>query len=293
MGIFDWLKKSKRDSGHTIDDLASRMGVTVDDLQQVEATYETVHIPKRRGGTRALAVPNPMLKFYQRRMLHRVLARLRSHACATGFEKGHSIVSNAAFHAGQDVVIRMDIRDFFTTTDGARLKKYVYGMGWNREASVMFVKLCTFENGLPQGAPTSPRLSNLVNIGMDHALSHMAHTVGARYTRYADDMTFSYSGPAVDYVVATVIRGVVWTTQAFGYQVHMRKKLHVRHRHQRQIVTGLVVNEGVNLPRSTRRWLRAVEHNMKYGRPTTISEDQLRGWQSYRAMVEQMSSGEV
>src|SRR5207248_8422992 len=86
-----------------------------------------------------------------------------------------------------------------------------------------------------------------------------------------------------------LIRFVKKVAAAEGYRVHGRRKLRIRRRHQQQRVTGLVVNDGVRLPRATRRWLRAVEHHLRTGRAATLTPEQLAGWQAFRQMVEGQS----
>jgi RNA-directed DNA polymerase len=150
------------------------------------------------------------------------------------------------------------------------------------------VRLCTNRGYLPQGAPTSPRLSNLVNYGLDARLAGLAARHGAAYTRYADDMTFSF--PLDDRTaIRAVIRGTKAILKEHGYALHMKHKLHIRRRHQQQVVTGLVVNDAVRLPRRTRRWLRAVEHRAANGGQATLGPAQLAGWRSLQDMIDARS----
>ncbi|MCH8042575.1 MAG: RNA-directed DNA polymerase [Planctomycetes bacterium] len=148
------------------------------------------------------------------------------------------------------------------------MQDYFRAIGWNRPAAKLLVKLCTWQGALPQGAPTSPRLSNLVNYRLDARLAGLAARHGATYTRYADDLTFSFAEDDRDSVgrVRCAARLIL---EEEGYRPHHRK-FQARRRHQRQQVTGLVVNRRVNLSRSTRRWLRAVEHRAKH-HGTTLS----------------------
>ena len=271
--------------GHDVDELARRLDVDADHLRAVRPQYTEFTIPKRSGGTRRILAPGSELKAVQRRILRRLLERLGVHPAATGFQKGHSIVTNALFHAGKAVVVHMDIRDFFGTTRTKRVSTYFRKVGWNREAASLLTALCCHDGGLPQGAPTSPRLSNLVNYRLDARLTGLAGTAGALYSRYADDMTFSFDRDDHD-----AVEHAIWKTKRIladeGYKLHTHKKLHIRRRHQRQIVTGLVVNERVHLPRETRRWLRAVEHHAATGQPTTLSPEQLAGWRALRLMID-------
>jgi hypothetical protein len=151
-------------------------------------------------------------------------------------------------------------------------------------------------------APTSPRLSNLVNYRLDCRLTAIAarpavrgrrkkrqavsNDVGATYTRYADDITFSF---AVDHgpTIRQLIRLTKFAVESEGYEVHTLRKLHIRRQHARQLVTGLVVNQRVNLPRSTRRWLRAVEHRAAQGGLPTLTASERAGWAALQQMIEQ------
>jgi len=278
------------DGGLRVEELARRLGMEEAEVRGVEVGYSAFSIPKRSGGSRRILAPNAELKLVQRRINRRVLGRLRAHGAVTGFERGHSIVTNARLHAGQAVVVRIDIREFFGSTGAKRVEKYFRVIGWDREAAGLLMRLCTHDGALPQGAPTSPRLSNLVNYRMDARVQGLADKFGARYSRYADDMTFSLAVEEPG-AVCGLLGSVPAILHDFGYRMHMKRKLHIRRRHQRQEVTGLVVNDGVNLPRQTRRWLRAVEDRARNGGEASLSASQIDGWRSLVAMVEAQREG--
>ncbi|NLS92246.1 MAG: RNA-directed DNA polymerase [Planctomycetaceae bacterium] len=317
MGFLSWLLWG---SGKSVGDLAEWLGVDVRQLKRLKPEYREFTIPKRSGGVRRIAAPSDELKRMQRRIGRRLLRGLRAHEAAHGFERNRSIVTNARVHCGQDVVVRMDLVDFFPSTSARRVHRYFRRIGWNRPAARLLTRLCTHEGGLPQGAPTSPRLSNLVNYRLDARIAGLVAALGGRYTRYADDLTISFaaedaeddwvirSGPALPFVLEghpekirylrSFIRRVAGQE---GYRVHRRKKTSVRRRHHRQMVTGLVVNEVVNLPRETRRRLRAIAHRAEqqkrplldadyrpfsYGRrQPTLTPAQLEGWEALQAMI--------
>ena len=282
MGLLDRFIKGR---GHGTAELARRLGLSEPDLHAARMEYRTFTIPKRGGGERTINAPAPDLKALQRRILRRVLGLLVSHDAAMGFERGRSIVTNARAHTGRAVTVRLDIRNFFATTTAKRVHEFFRKVGWNKPAANLLTRLCTHEGGLPQGAPTSPRLANLVNHLLDARLAAMARAHGAAYTRYADDLCFSHAaddGRAIRRIMnqARVI------CRDFGYAVHRHKKVHIRRRHQQQRITGLVVNERVNLPRDTCRRLRAIEHRLRTGRAATLNESQLEGWKALRHMIE-------
>lgn len=301
-------------SGLPLSELARRLEMTEDDLGRVEPIYQEFVIPKRSGGKRRIYAPAPALKAVQRRILHRLLARVKCHPAANGFERGQSIVTNALGHVRQAVVLRLDLKDYFECTKEKRVRDFFLRLGWDKEATGILLKLCTYHGGLPPGAPTSPRLSNLINYRLDSRLAALAkggkiaqeayfrnpRTGGrvvkaippggiATYTRYADDLTFSFSGDDAG-SIHRMIFFVKRIVKDEGYELHIKKKLQIRRRHDRQQVTGLVVNEKVNLPRAVRRRLRAVEHHHRTDRPATLTPVQLAGWKALQNMIVKQSS---
>lgn len=284
-GFFGGLNRLVRvGSGLTVQDLAARLDIEIEEVAAAQSRYRRYTIPKRNGGLRAICTPEPQLKKIQRRILRRLLRSLESHPCATGFEKGRSIVTNANAHLGAAVIVRMDIKDFFTSTRKNRIRRFFSSIGWNRFTSQLLTQLCTYEGSLPQGAPTSPRLSNLVNFSLDIRLAGVARKLGATYTRYADDITFSFEAERPK-VVSDVIRQTKLVLADYGYRIHHKLKLSIRRKYQQQRVTGLIVNERVNLPRRTRRWLRAVRHRHEMGRHATLTKQQLAGWTAIEQMI--------
>lgn len=274
--------------GLGVDELARRLGVGEAEMRALVPRYRPFKIKKRAGGERVIDEPESDLKRVQRLILRRLLGRLRSHPAAHGFERGRSIVTAALPHARRALVLRMDVHDFFLSTKSERVSSYFRRIGWGAEAATLLTKLCTHRGGLPQGAPTSPRLSNLLNFRLDARLSALARAHGAAYTRYADDMTFSFSSDEHETLVA-VIRTTKKILGDEGYRLHTDRKLRVLRPHTRQTVAGLVVNDGVRLPRETRRWLRAVEHRASLSIETTLTPAQLQGWRALRHMVEEHS----
>jgi RNA-directed DNA polymerase len=187
--LWNWLWNG---SGFGVDELARRLDWHAADLVALAPAYREFFVPKRSGGKRRLCAPQPRLKGLQRQVLHRLLRRLRVHTAATGFQPGQSIVTHARRHVGQAVVVRLDVKDFFPSTSAERVHEYFRNIGWNRPAARLLVRLCTHQGGLPQGAPTSPRLSNLLNYRLDARLTAMARKFETTYSRYADDITLSF-----------------------------------------------------------------------------------------------------
>ena len=188
----------------------------------------------------------------------------------------------------QQIVIRIDIQRFFESTSAERVEQYFRHIGWNDDAVQFLMTMVTWNGHLPQGAATSPRLSNLVNARLDTALQKVAQRFHGDYTRYADDITLSFnfwSGRKARGVVQIVRRAL---TQA-GYRMNGRKTRILR-RHQRQHVMGLTVNKEVSISRAKRRQLRAARHRHSLGQEATMSVSELKGWDAFQQMVEQQRS---
>ncbi len=301
--MFQWLFNLFAGRGRGVEELARRVDLPAADLRRFEVQYREFTIRKRSGGVRPIAAPLPELKSLQRRLLRRLLNGLKTHPAATGFTRGQSFVSNARRHEGRAVVIHFDIKDFFPSIPAQRVRRYFRKIGWNRPAANLLTRLCTWQDRLPQGAPTSPRLSNLVNYRLDARLAGLADKYHGVYTRYADDITISLA--ADDWDLRPLIATALKIIREEGYRPHVRKKFDVRRRHQRQEVTGLVVNRRANLSRRTRRWLRAVAHRSQQyyadraaasasawqprKRPT-LSPEQLAGWQALQQMIERQAA---
>jgi len=266
-------------------ELVRRLDIPLERLEAHQPTYREERIPKPRGGFRRLEIPDDATKALQRTILHRLLQQADAHPMACGFEQGASIVDAAMPHQQKRVVVKMDIRHFFEHTTSERVQKWFEAIGWESDAAQLLTRLTTYNGHLPQGAPTSPRLSNLVNAPLDHALLLLARRHKGDYSRYADDITMSF-----DIKRGRVIRGITQVVRrilrSYGYTMHGGAKLQILRQNQRQIVLGLVVNSSVALPRKTRRWLRAVRHRFETGQDASISEQQLKGWEAFALMIE-------
>lgn len=213
------------------------------------------HTREREGREpRILHEPHPVLKFVQRRILERVLEQMDVHEAAHGFRKGRSIFTNAAAHTGQAVVVNLDLRDFFPSITFPRVAGLFVSSGFSRNVACRLAGLCCYRGVLPQGAPTSPAISNLICRRLDARLTGLMRRCGGTYTRYADDLTFS--GPVAILSALPMVRRIV---AAEGFAV-APEKTRIARSGARQMVTGLVVNDRVSVPRRVRRLLRAMVH---------------------------------
>jgi len=254
---------------------------------RLEAQYLEWKLPKRSGGTRTISAPAPSLKRAQRAILRGLLDPLGAHPRAQGFVKGRSIKSNAALHVGRQVVVNGDVANCFPSVRWplvlAALRRD-FGGDLSPQAISLLVDLCTSRGGLPIGAPTSPALLNRVLLRSDEILTEQAALRGCVYSRYADDLTFSGDHRAVEMLgVAKGVLGRIGLTLD-------PKKTNIFRRGRRQMVTGLVVNQQVSVPRRLRRRLRAATHRASqglatawHGQPQSLAA--LKGRIAFIAMV--------
>ena len=268
--------------------------------------YTRFEIPKRRGGTRAIWAPLPKLKAAQRWILREIVEHLPVHGAAHGFLPGRSILTNARAHTGAETILTMDLKDFFPTVTWRRVKGIFRKAGYREQIATLLALLCTeaprerVQDGdesllialgprcLPQGAPTSPALSNTVSLRLDRRLSGLARSLGWRYTRYADDLTFSRPNGASDHPkLGQLIGGVKRFVADEGFVVHP-DKTRVARSGGRQAVTGLIVNGDATprTPRALRRSLRAAIHNLEQGKALPEGESLAR-LAGYAAFVHQ------
>ena len=256
---------------------------------QLDGAYAEHHIPKKTGGTRMISAPHPLLRHTQRLILDKLLAPLGAHPAACGFVPGRSIVHNAQPHVGRAVVVNADIRNCFPSVRWplvlAALRREL-GHRLSTTAIGLLLDLCTARGALPVGAPTSPALLNLVLRRTDQVLHDSAQRKGVRYTRYADDITFSGDNSAL---------GLLRLAERTLAQIDLTldpAKTNVFRPGRRQMVTGLVVNQQVAVPRAVRRRLRAAVHHAQNGAPfhwdgQPQSLAALRGRLAFVAMVNQ------
>ncbi len=268
-------------------DVAAAMEISVSKLRWLawhsEAPTRTHYvyfdIPKKSGGIRSLAAPHQQLATAQHWILTSVLNLLPVHECAHGFVAQHSVLTNATRHVGSSVVINADLTDFFPTITFARVAGLFRKVGYSPAVATILALICTecprqpvrmadqtyfAASGprvLPQGACTSPAISNQIAHKLDRRMAAMALKLGWRYTRYADDLTWSTIGepsPSVGYVLAR-IRHMV---EDEGFRIN-HAKTRVQRRSQQQSVTGVVVNDRPSVSRETIRRVRSILHHAK------------------------------
>lgn len=231
--------------------------------------YTKFSIPKSTGGRREISAPITALKLLQRKLADILTNVYRPKSCVHGFAKERSIVTNAGRHARKRYVFNLDLKDFFPSINFGRVRGMFSAVPYSLDLGLATVlaQICCFDNQLPQGAPTSPIVSNMICAKMDSQLRRLAQRHRCMYTRYADDMTFSNSMPVFPPQLAkTLSSGQVEVGEELariisenGFQIN-DSKVRMQSRNVRQEVTGLTVNKFPNITRRRVRRVRAMLH---------------------------------
>lgn len=223
--------------------------------------YRKARIPKRGGGERTLTVPDEVLKRIQRRIADVLLSSMPVSRYAMAYRPGADTLKNAAPHVGQSVVLKLDILHFFDSIRYSDVKEKAFpGEIYSEQNRVLLAMLCYYQNALPQGAPSSPVITNILMRDIDERLGAWCHIRGIVYTRYCDDMTFSG-----DFDPKEVIALVREELKGQGFLLN-GQKTRIQRAGQRQTVTGIVVNDKPGVPREYLRKLRQeLYYCEKYG----------------------------
>lgn len=270
--------------------------------------YIRFTIPKRKGGEREIWAPTPLLKRTQRWILENIAEKLLVHGSAHGFISGRSIYTNAMTHRNPFYLIKMDIKDFFPSVTFKRVKGIFRKAGYREQVATLLALVCTEsprevvnfegrdhfvslgERSLPQGAPTSPALTNTLCMNMDRRLHGLAKKYRCSYSRYADDITFSIPRQKLKgFNPGAIIEFAKKIVRDEGFLIHPEKTKVIRP-NVCQRVTGLVVNEDQKprVSRGIKRQLRAAINNLKNNKPLKEGEtlERLKGIAAYINMSE-------
>lgn len=261
-------------------------------LGEISAHYHQFWIRKRKGGYRIISAPDRELQSIQNTIYSRILSPVTMiHPAAVGFRCGHSVADNAAPHLGNRYVLKMDIHDFFPSIRISRVKKTFCRIGYPDNVSRVLTALCCLNRHLPQGAPTSPSLSNIVGYDMDVKLSALAAELGLTYTRYADDLTFSGNVFPKELILPRIKQ--IIKEESFEPN---HKKTRFMNEYGKKIITGVSISSGVKLtiPKARKREIRKnvyfiltkglAEHQRRIGSTDPVYLKRLIGqlcyWQS-------------
>ncbi|MGR4043698.1 reverse transcriptase domain-containing protein [Pseudomonas sp. 910_21] len=239
--------------------------------------YESFEVPKKNGGARTIKAPKSQLKNLQKKLSVLLQEIFVPHSCAHGFVEKKSIVTNARNHTRKKYVFNIDLNDFFETITFPRVYGLLISKPYSLSGDVASViaHLCTVDGCLPQGAPTSPVLSNMICRSLDRQLRKLARLSRADYSRYADDITFSFYAPK-DYVNDSIVSFRVDAGNYFSnagdvlsriigknkFSIN-ESKTRLQDRFECQLVTGLVVNKKINVPRAFVRKTCAMIHSIE------------------------------
>jgi retron-type reverse transcriptase len=223
-------------------------------IPKIDKLYYTFQIPKGNGKFRKITAPTEELKQAQREVL-RSLSHIKVSRDAMGFTEGKSIVTNARKHLGKPFIMNIDMKDFFPSITWGMVVRALIREGVGEDLAKNIAWLCTLDGVLPQGAPTSPFLSNIVCKPMDKKISKLCTNV--TYTRYADDITLSGEKEQV----LSTLEKVVEVIKSYGLRINY-KKVHGFTAAYRQEVTGIVVNQKTNVNRDNILKFRAKLHNI-------------------------------
>lgn len=255
-------------------------------LDDMDSNYSVFYIWKdaERTKKRWIEAPNEDLKRVQRKLMHHIFYRIAPTKFAHGFIRGKSIVSNANEHVGKKFVLKMDLKNFFPSISKDMVYSSMEDILDNVTGPVITkaIDLCLLKGRLPQGAPTSPALSNIYMRYVDLSLWGIAKKLKINYSRYADDLIFS-SDSDILYKIIPIIKKCI---ARFNLAVN-EKKVKVLKYYQRQSVTGVVVNSKPSVKSITRRKLRAYMHNIIVGKVPLdrVNYNKLKGHVNFINMV--------
>lgn len=242
--------------------------------------YLKWHRKKHNSSQRLIEVPKPLLKETQRVILTKLLKPIPPHEAACGFCEGKSVIDFVSPHCGKALVLKMDFKDYFPSIRSGRILGLFMAAGYPETVAKILTTLCTNQVNervlidrekdfstrafytrphLPQGAPTSPTLANLVTYRLDCRLAGLARAAGINYTRYADDLLFS-GGKEFTYQANRFYQTVLSIVIKEGFRIHTRKTRFMKAA-QRQQAAGLILNEKPNLDRREYDRLKAILTN--------------------------------
>lgn len=237
-----------------------------------KAHYREFEIKKRSGGVRQIRAPYPSLLYMQNWIYKEILMKCKVNATAHGFVRKRSILTNANVHKGQNYLLKMDLKDFFPSIPINCVIQVFKDIGYTNDVAFYLASICCLEDALPQGAPTSPALSNIVASFMDKRLYKLCQEYGYKYTRYADDIAISgiFISPSFIEIVAGVIEDCKFLVN--------KKKTRLYGEKGNKIITGIsLANNEVRIPRGYRRELEQdVFYILKYGYDAHVKRNKIR-----------------
>jgi RNA-directed DNA polymerase len=222
--------------------------------------YREFRIKKRSGGYRLITAPFPALLEIQEWIYQNILIQIAINPCAHGFTAKKSIITSSKLHTGKKELLKLDLKDYFPSIKINRIISIFKSLGYPNIIAFYLASICSFEESLPQGAPTSPILSNIISRNLDKRLLSLSKKFKLKYTRYADDLTFSGDNiPSIFIEYATKII----TNEGFNVN-EAKTRLYKSNTDKikgKRIVTGISVSEEkIKIPRNYKRELKQELH---------------------------------
>lgn len=218
-----------------------------------QKNYRTFTISKRCGGDRMISSPRVFLKVIQWWILDNILRPIELPSHVTGFVRGRGAFANACIHSGQNHLLNVDLKDFFPSISSDRVRQFWSGFPYPEDVARQLTRLTTFMGSLPQGAPTSPAIANLIALSMDKDLHEYSNKNNMLYSRYADDLTFS----SKDWIYPDSISEIAHVARRHSFRIN-GAKVRRSGRGDRMEVTGFVINHRPQLPRRWRNKARGI-----------------------------------
>lgn len=248
----------------SVNDLANYTEISAYEILKMshasDKYYKHFTIKKSNGKNREIFEPNKKLKSIQHWILKNILEKCELSVAAKAYVKGVSLKENADLHCDKNTVITMDIKDFFPSISIYNIQNVFKNIGYAENISWLLANLCCYEKALPQGAPTSPYLSNLYMKNFDSEIIRYAQNNELNYTRYADDITFSGNIKPSD-----LIKDISRLVYNYGFIINP-DKTRVCRKNAKQEVTGIVVNEKMQVSKEKRKLIRQQMYYIeKYG----------------------------
>ncbi len=286
-----------------LEELASLFGLTWSTLSgyiypKIEKNYHSFEIPKKSGGSRHIRAPMKYLKSIQQELAIQLDEYYYPYKSTHGFVKDKSILTNSLHHQSKRYVFNVDLKNFFETVTFGRVRRLLMTkpIGLPKPIATVVAHICCYNGRLPQGAPTSPILTNMICKRMDRELQQLAETQNCYYTRYADDITFSFShnisrinGGILYYEDGKIHAGPRLKTivGSSGFSLN-ENKTRLQSFRQRQVVTGLVVNKQTNIKREYLKQTMAMLYAWKKHGVQAAGEAHFTNWDKnsrYLAML--------
>lgn len=252
--------------------------------------YRKFKVPKKSGGFREVSSPRTYLKVILLYIKANLFTGLKVHDSVHSYRKGRSFLTNAQEHVGQKFVLNIDLENYFSSITIYKVREVLEKSGFSQPSVKLLSSLCTLDNSLPQGSPTSPIISNSVLYRVDSFLYRYCKRKNLNYTRYSDDITISGESKLAIEKASTIFSVMV---KKAGFKVN-NKKTRLMPYHKRQQVTGVVVNEVTSPPRDVMRKIRAKFHHAYKGKVIDVeTKDMLLGNISYLSAFDKYKGSDL